>query len=82
MPILLPVVFLILSGISAPCQQRVRLLLVLAQQYINHKPVDVDYLQGALPCAQQALELADSIRSDLPSMPPSCCPSRWSSTWR
>ncbi len=45
-------------------EQRVRLLLVLAEQYINHKPVDAGYLDGTLPYAQHALELADSIRSD------------------
>ncbi|HXO76911.1 MAG TPA: histidine kinase dimerization/phosphoacceptor domain -containing protein, partial [Puia sp.] len=45
-------------------EQRVRILLVLAEQYVNHKPVDVSYLDGALPYAQQALELADSIHSD------------------
>ena len=45
-------------------EQRVRLLLVLAEQYINHKPVDPGYLDGALPYAQHALELADSIFSD------------------
>ena len=45
-------------------EQRVRVLLVMAEQYINHKPVDVDYLDGALPYAQHALKLADSIRSD------------------
>lgn len=45
-------------------EQRVRLLLVLAEQYINHKPVDVNYLDGALPYAQQAQNLADSIHSD------------------
>lgn len=45
-------------------EQRVRVLLVLAEQFINHKPVDVGYLDGALPYARHALELTDSIRSD------------------
>jgi len=45
-------------------EQQVRLLLVLAEQYINHKPVDISYLDGALPYAQHALDLADSIHSD------------------
>ena len=45
-------------------ESRVRLLLVLAEQYINHKPVNTAYLDNALPYANHALELSDSIRSD------------------
>ncbi|HXO77334.1 MAG TPA: hypothetical protein VN824_18905, partial [Puia sp.] len=45
-------------------ESRVRLLLVLAEQYINHKPVNTAYLDNALPYANQALDLSDSIGSD------------------
>ena len=45
-------------------EQRVRVLLVLAEQYINHKPVDLSYLDGALSYARHALDLADSIGSE------------------
>jgi len=45
-------------------ESRVRLLLVLAEQYINHKPVNTAYLDNALPYTNHALELSDSIRSD------------------
>ena len=45
-------------------ESRVRLLLVLAEQYINHKPVNTAYLDNALPYANHALDLSDSIRSD------------------
>ena len=45
-------------------ESRVRLLLVLAEQYINHKPVNIAYLDNALPYANHAVELSDSIRSD------------------
>jgi len=45
-------------------ESRVRLLLVLAEQYINHKPVNTAYLDNALPYANRALELSDSIHSD------------------
>jgi tetratricopeptide (TPR) repeat protein len=45
-------------------ESRVRLLLVLAEQYINHKPVNTAYLDNALPYANHAMELSDSIRSD------------------
>jgi two-component sensor histidine kinase len=45
-------------------EQRIRVLLVLAEQYINHKPVDGNYLDGALPYTQHALDLTDSIHSD------------------
>jgi two-component sensor histidine kinase len=45
-------------------EQRVRVLLVMAEQYINRKPVDLGYIDAALPYAQHALDLADSIHSD------------------
>ncbi|HMI60230.1 MAG TPA: hypothetical protein VK518_04960, partial [Puia sp.] len=45
-------------------ESRVRLLLVLAEQYINHRPVNTAYLDNALPFANHALELSDSVRSD------------------
>jgi len=45
-------------------ESRVRLLLVLAEQYINHKPVVISWLDNAIPYANDALELSDSIRSD------------------
>ena len=45
-------------------EARVRLLLVMAEQYINHKPVDIAYLDNALPYATHALELSDSVHSD------------------
>jgi len=45
-------------------EARVRLLLVLAERYVNHKPVDIPYLDNALPYATHALELSDSVHSD------------------
>lgn len=45
-------------------EARVRLLLVMAERYTNHRPVDIAYLANALPYAIHALELSDSVHSD------------------
>jgi hypothetical protein len=45
-------------------EARVRLLLVLAERYVNHKPVDIPCLDSALPYAKHALKLSDSLHSN------------------
>jgi two-component system, sensor histidine kinase PdtaS len=45
-------------------EARVRLLLVLAERYVNHKPVDIPCLDSALPYASHALKLSDSVHSN------------------
>jgi two-component system, sensor histidine kinase PdtaS len=45
-------------------EARVRLLLVLAERYTNHEPVDIPYLDNAAPYVAHALQLSDSVHSD------------------
>jgi len=44
-------------------EQRIRLLLVLAEHFVNQKPIDIPYLDKALPYINDGLQLSDSIRS-------------------
>ena len=45
-------------------EARVRILLVMAERYVNHKPVDIPYLDNAMGYISQALVLSDAIHSD------------------
>jgi len=44
-------------------EQRIRLLLVLAERFVNQRPIDVPYLDKALPYIHEGLRLSDSIGS-------------------
>ena len=44
-------------------EQRVHLLLVIAEGYVNPQPVDIPFLEKALPWLSKATQLADSLRS-------------------
>ena len=45
-------------------EAKTRLLLILAERYVNHQPVDKAYLVKASPYMTDALRLSDSLRSD------------------
>lgn len=44
-------------------EQRIRLLLVLAERFVNQRPIDLPYLDKALPYINKGLQLSDSIQS-------------------
>ena len=44
-------------------EQRIRLLLVLAERYVNQRPIDIPDLDKALPYINKSLQLSDSVQS-------------------
>jgi two-component sensor histidine kinase len=44
-------------------EERVRLLLIIAEGFVNPQPVDIPFLEKALPYLSKAIQLADSLRS-------------------
>ncbi|WP_431210200.1 tetratricopeptide repeat-containing sensor histidine kinase [Puia sp. P3] len=44
---------------------RIRLHLLIAEHFVNHQPIDIPYLEKALPWLAESLRLADSMQSTI-----------------